>query len=149
MVKTDHSSLEHWVTENVDTPSGPTGRRARWHENLSQFKLTVEYYPGKENLIADAMSRFAYPASSSREDVCFHGSAASHAEVTKLIQRENEEGRMVGMIRLGSTRTTGSNISRFKVQFSHRNHLYLGPKSHHPAAPSNCKCGHPLKRRKN
>jgi hypothetical protein len=31
VVKTDHRSLEHWVTENVDTPSGPTGRRARWH----------------------------------------------------------------------------------------------------------------------
>jgi hypothetical protein len=101
VVKTDHRSLEHWVTENVDKPSGPTGRRARWHETLSQFNLTVEYYPGKKNLIADAMSRFAYPASSSREDVCFHVSAASHAEVTKLIQRENEDGRMVGMIRLG------------------------------------------------
>ena len=117
VVKTDHRSLEHWVTENVDTPSGPTGPRARWHETLSQFNLTVEYYPGKENLIADAMSRFAYPASSSREDVCFHGSAASHAEVTKLIQKENEEGRMVGMIRLGSTHTTGSNTSGFKVRF--------------------------------
>ena len=117
VVKTDHRSLEHWVTENVDTPSGPTGRRARWHETLSQFNLTVEYYPGKENLIADAMSRFAYPASSSREDVCFHGSAASHAEVTKLIQKENEEGRMVGMIRLGSTHTSGSNTSGFKVRF--------------------------------
>ncbi len=64
-----------------------------------------------------AMSRFAYPASSSREDVCFHGSAASHTEVTKLIQKENEEGRMVGMIRLGSTHTTGSNTSGFNVRF--------------------------------
>ncbi len=111
-------------TEELDPPRkgnlchcGPTGRRARWHETLSQFNLTVEYYPGKENLNADAMSRFAYPASSSREDVCFHGSAASHAEVTKLIQRENEEGRMLGMVRLGSTRTTGSNLSGFKVRF--------------------------------
>ncbi len=45
--KKDHRSLEHWVTENADTPSGPTGRRARWHEplarTLSQFNLTVEY----------------------------------------------------------------------------------------------------------
>jgi hypothetical protein len=87
------------------------------HETLSQFNLTVEYYPGKEILIADAMSRFAYPASSSREDVCFHGSAASHAEVTKLIQKENEQGRMVGMIRLGSTYASGSNTSGFRVQF--------------------------------
>ncbi len=34
VVKTDHRSLEHWVTEDVDTPSGPTGRRALWHETL-------------------------------------------------------------------------------------------------------------------
>jgi hypothetical protein len=84
---------------------------------LSQFNLKVEFYPGKENINANAMSRLPYPASSSREDVCFHGSAASHAEVTKLIQKENEEFRMLGMIRLESTHTTGSNTSGFKVRF--------------------------------
>ena len=35
IVVTDHRSLQHWVTEDVDTPSGPRGRRARWHETLS------------------------------------------------------------------------------------------------------------------
>ncbi len=64
LVKTDHRSLEHWVTENIDTPSGPRGRRARWHETLSQFNLEVQYMPGKDNTVADAMSRYAYPASS-------------------------------------------------------------------------------------
>ena len=52
-VVTDHKSLEHWVNEYVDTPSGPTGRRARWHEVLSQFNLTIEYSPGKTNIPAD------------------------------------------------------------------------------------------------
>ncbi len=60
--KTDNRSLEHWVTENIDTPSGPRGRRARWHETLSQFILEVQYMPGKDNTVADAMSRYAYPA---------------------------------------------------------------------------------------
>ena len=46
VVLTDHRSLENWVTEQVDTPSGPRGRRARWHETLSQFNLQVEYIPG-------------------------------------------------------------------------------------------------------
>jgi hypothetical protein len=117
VVTTDHPSLEHCVTENVDTPLGPTGRRAGWNKTLSQFNLTVEYYPVKENLIADAMSRFAYPESPSRKDVCFHGSAVLHAEVTKLIPRENKKGRMVGMIRLGSNRTTGTSLWGFKVRF--------------------------------
>ena len=26
-VQTDHRALEHWVTDNVETPSGPRGRR--------------------------------------------------------------------------------------------------------------------------
>jgi hypothetical protein len=47
----------------------------------------------------------------------FASMVPSHSEVTKLIQRENEEVRMVAMIRLGSTRTTRSNLSGFKVQF--------------------------------
>ena len=74
LVQTDHRALEHWVTENVDTPSGPRGRRGRWHEILSQFDIESEYLPGPENLSADAMSRWAYPATSARQDVSWHGS---------------------------------------------------------------------------
>jgi len=29
VVLTDDRALEHWVTEHVDTPSGPRGRRGR------------------------------------------------------------------------------------------------------------------------
>ena len=57
LVTTDHRALEHWVTEHVETPSGPRGRRARWHQILSQFDLEIRYIPGPENLVADAMSR--------------------------------------------------------------------------------------------
>lgn len=55
----DLMSLEGWVTTQVDTPSGPRGRRARWHETLSRFNQHVEYIPVKDNIIADAISRFA------------------------------------------------------------------------------------------
>ena len=81
LVATDHKALESWVTEHVDTPSGPRGRRARWHETLSQFDIQVVYIPGPDNVVADAMSRYAYPASSAREDVSFHGSAEASEEV--------------------------------------------------------------------
>ena len=80
-IVTDHKSLESWVKEYVETPSGPTGRRARWHEIFSQFRLSIQYQPGKTNLEADAMSRWAYPASQERQDVSAHGSAQAAWDV--------------------------------------------------------------------
>ena len=83
VVTTDHKSLEDWVHEKVDTPSGPAGRRARWHEVLSKFDLSVQYVPGKDNVVADAMSRFAYPACKTFQDVSTHGSEEARREAEK------------------------------------------------------------------
>ena len=99
LVTTDHRSIEDWVTEHVDTPSGPRGRRARWHETLSQFDLEIKYIPGPDNVIPDALSRWAYPASSAREDVSFHGSVEAKEEVKRMAREELEVGRMVGLVR--------------------------------------------------
>ena len=68
MLLTDHKALEAWVNEFVNTPSGPAGRRARWHQTLSKFDITVQYVPGKTHIVADAMSRYAYPASKAFQD---------------------------------------------------------------------------------
>ena len=51
--------------ECVDTVFGSAGRRARWHEFLSLFDLHVSYLPGKNNTVADALHRWAYPPSES------------------------------------------------------------------------------------
>ena len=51
-----------------------SGRRARWHEQLSKFDLGVVYIPGEDNVVADALSRWAYPASKAFADVSIHGS---------------------------------------------------------------------------
>ena len=61
LVLTDHRSLEFWAKEVLDTPSGPLGRRSRWHQILSKFDLSVGYVPGKDNTVADVLSRWAYP----------------------------------------------------------------------------------------
>ena len=74
LVLTDHKTLESWYKEDLDTPSGPIGRRARWHELFSLFDLKVQYVPGRDNVCADALSRWAYPASQAFADATIHGS---------------------------------------------------------------------------
>ena len=56
-VCTEHHSLQSFHKEHVDTPSGPANRRARWHETLSNFDLTVVYVLGHNNTVADCLSR--------------------------------------------------------------------------------------------
>jgi len=87
LVTTDHRALEHWVTEHVDTPSGPHVRRARWHQILSQFYLEIKSIPGPENLVADDLSGWTHPASSAREDVSLHGSLDACKEVENDAKR--------------------------------------------------------------
>ncbi len=86
------------MTENANTPSGPRGRRARWHETLSQFDLEVVYVPGPQNMVADALSPFAYPASLAREDVGFHGSMQAREEVKEIIKKEIALEKLVGVV---------------------------------------------------
>ena len=73
LVLSDHRTLEAWANEIMEDPMGPSGRRARWHLKLSRFRLTVKYTPGKYNVVADGLSRWAYPASQAGPDVCWHG----------------------------------------------------------------------------
>ena len=59
-VQTDHSAIVKWYKEDLCTISGPLGRRGRWHEFLSRFNLMIEYTPGPEHHVGDALSRWAY-----------------------------------------------------------------------------------------
>ena len=79
----------------MDTPYGPASRRARWHETLAKFDLTVVYIPGKDNTVADCLSRSAYPASKGMTDISALGDEAETAEAKKIIEMERlmkEEG---------------------------------------------------------
>ena len=78
-------SLESWYHEISQDPMGPSGRRARWHQKLSRFKLEVVY---KDNTVADALSRWAYPTSQSVGDVSWHGSAQDQEEMEFIISQE-------------------------------------------------------------
>ena len=93
MVLTDHKSLEHWAHEVLDTPSGPLGRRSRWHQILSKYDITVGYIPGKNNTVADILSRWAYPASQVQRDISRHGSVEDDTKMRAFLQEEKETER--------------------------------------------------------
>ena len=66
-VKTDHSAIVEWYREDLCTISGPLGRRGRGHEFLSRFNLLIEYTPGPDNHVRDALSRWAYRAGTAQD----------------------------------------------------------------------------------
>ena len=75
VVKTDHESLQHWYTEDLNKATSSVGRRCRWHEFLSQFNLVVMYVPGHTQKVADPLSRapWYYPGNPDEGDATFTG----------------------------------------------------------------------------
>ena len=91
MVINDHSSLEKWTSQVFPTPRRPISRQARWHKLLGQFDMHVQYVPGKQNEIPDALSRYASPAG--LIDVSVHGSPEDDTAMRDLIHQEGEQER--------------------------------------------------------
>jgi hypothetical protein len=52
IVRTDHAPLQ-WLHQNKDT----TSRRMRWAMSLQAYSFTIEYIKGRENFLADILSR--------------------------------------------------------------------------------------------
>ena len=88
VVCTDRQSLQSWHKEHVDTPSGPAARRDRWHETFAKFDLSVVYVPGKDNTVADCLSRWAYRAGKAWMDISSHGDAEETEEAKRIIELE-------------------------------------------------------------
>jgi hypothetical protein len=53
IIKTDHAPLQ-WLQENKDR----TSRRMRWALALQGYSFTIKYIKGKDNFLADVLSRY-------------------------------------------------------------------------------------------
>ena len=93
LILTDHKTLQSWTHEILQDPMGPSGRRARWHQKMNQFRLEVQYIKGEDNVVADAMSRWAYPASQAGGDVSMHGTLQDCEEMDVILSDEKREER--------------------------------------------------------
>ena len=91
-VLTDHESLQHWHTEDLNKMIGSVARRGRWHEFLSQFNLEIVYVPGKEHKVSDALSRWIYPASTDTQEKTFHGDsqAQKYADFMQKLEDDHD-----------------------------------------------------------
>ena len=65
----------------------PLERRGQWHEFLSRYIIVVVYKPGKDNVVADGLSRRAYPAGEA-DDTTFPGSNADLEGVSRWEAKE-------------------------------------------------------------
>jgi len=52
VIETDHKNLTYWKS-----PRKLTGRTARWHEKLQDYNFCIIHIQGKNNTLADALSR--------------------------------------------------------------------------------------------
>ena len=50
--RSDHNSLQHFFTQRTLSP-----RQVRWMEELAEYDIEIEYVKGKQNVVADALSR--------------------------------------------------------------------------------------------
>jgi transposase InsO family protein len=67
---------------------------------LSRFNVAVGYVAGKDNGVADILSRWAYPAGSALKDVSIHGSVEDDEAMMAIIQKEKEEERQCAVLDL-------------------------------------------------
>ena len=74
-------------TRSTSTPPRDR-RRGQLHETFAKFDLSVVYVLGKDNTVADCLSRWAYPAGKAWNDISSHGDARETEEAKRIIEME-------------------------------------------------------------
>jgi hypothetical protein len=92
-IYTDHKSLKYIFTQRELNM-----RQRRWLELIKDYDLTIQYHPGKANVVADALSRTGVPrtgmpliADLDRMGITFCYAGVAHEETKMLIQSSLRE----------------------------------------------------------
>ena len=84
-LRTDHKSLEHILGANQEILKMAANRLQRWAITLSAYQYDLQYVKGKENLLADPLSRLPINVSStSAEEDVGHHSALLNVRIEDL-----------------------------------------------------------------
>ena len=91
-------------------------QRDRWHETFAKFDLSVVYVPGKDNTVADYLSRWAYPAGKAWMDISSHGDAEETEEAKRIIEMEKamEQEGVKCFVEMASSRAPESKLFQRK-----------------------------------
>ena len=97
-------SLQTWHEGQLDTPSGPAARGARWQQRLAKFDLNVVYVLRKDNTVADCLLCWAYPAGNAWMDIASQGDAQEMEEAERIIALEKsmEQGEIKCFVMMAS-----------------------------------------------
>jgi hypothetical protein len=85
IVETDHKNIVHIM-------GSTEGRLARWRLQLQELDFSVHHIPGKENTIADALSRCLVVVDKEEEIRKVHGSIIGHHGVSRTVKMLKENG---------------------------------------------------------
>ena len=135
-VLTDHKSSKTWTREDLDTVSGPIGRRGRWHQFLAKFQLEIVFIRAEDQTVPDVLSRWAHPAAHAAPDVSIMGSkedvAGSEADERK--ERLWADSQMARGISAEFCQQYGTWYGQFRHAFPTHDYLHARTSS----APSIC-----------
>ncbi|GAA5846261.1 hypothetical protein JCM11251_007270, partial [Rhodosporidiobolus azoricus] len=79
-VLTDHDTLKHFQTQATLLK-----RQARWAETLADYDYELSYIPGKQNTVADLMSRFSFGTDTDVVAVCGISAASLSSSLVRQL----------------------------------------------------------------
>ncbi|GAA5918690.1 hypothetical protein JCM5296_000410 [Sporobolomyces johnsonii] len=99
-VLTDHDTLKHFQTQPTLSK-----RQARWTEVLADYDFELSYIPGKENAVADSLSRFSFSETIAPVAVCGISEVSISTDVVRRMKDGYGEDSFCAQVRrnLGSS----------------------------------------------